>query len=102
MAGEYDRKFIPEIFQQALEISLGATYKGFEMMKTPKDSFDRMQREATSLVTIPDDAGGKGVQEKFKALAAVWMEKGTSLMNECLSAGAKFVEDENKDDEPNE
>jgi hypothetical protein len=93
MTDEFDRKLIPEILQSAFTISLGASYKGFEMVKTPRDSLDRMWREAKSLVTIPDDAG-EGVQEKFKALAAVWLEKGASWMKECRSAGEKFVEDD--------
>ncbi len=92
MADEFDRKLIPELFQSALAISLGASYKSVEMAKKPKDSFDKMWREMKTLVTIPDDAG-EGVQEKVKALAAVWMEKGATWMEECRSAGEKFTED---------
>ncbi len=92
MTDEFDRKLIPEIFQSALTISLGASYKSLELVKKPRDSFDKVWREAKSLVTIPDDAG-EGVQEKVKALAAVWMEKGASWVEECRSAGEKFTED---------
>lgn len=92
MSDEFDRKLIPELFQSALTISLGASYKGLEMVKTPQDSLDRMWREMKTLVTIPDDAG-EGMQEKAKALAAVWMEKGATWMEECKSAGEKFTED---------
>ena len=92
MADEFDRKLIPELFQSALTISLGASYKGLEMVKKPQDSLDRMWQEMKTLVTIPDDAG-EGIQEKAKALAAVWMEKGATWMEECKSAGEKFTED---------
>ncbi len=92
MADEFDRKLIPELFQSALTISLGASYKTIEMVRRPRDSFDRMWKEAKALVTIPDDAG-EGVQEKAKALAAVWIEKSASWMQECRAAGEKFTED---------
>ncbi len=96
MTDEFDRKFIPELFQSALTISLGASYKGLEMMKKPQDSFGKMLGEMKSLVTIPDDAG-EGIQEKAKALAAVWMEKGATWMEECRTAGEKFTEDPKED-----
>ncbi len=92
MADEIDRKLIPELFQNALTLSLGASYKSMEMMKKPQESLDKMWGEMKSLLTIPDDAG-EGLQEKAKALAAVWMEKGATWMEECKTAGEKFTED---------
>ena len=92
MADEFDRKLIPELFQSALAISLGASFKSMEMMKKPQESLDKMWGEMKSLVTIPDDAGD-GIQDKAKALAAVWMEKGATWMEECRTAGEKFTED---------
>ena len=95
MADEFDRKLIPELFQSALTISLGGCYKSFEMMKTPQESANKVWQEVKALVTIPDDAG-EGIQDKAKALAAVWMEKGATWMEACKSAGEKFTEDEAK------
>ncbi len=97
MADEFDRKFIPELFQSALTLSLGVSYKSMQMMKKPQETLDKMWGEMKSLVTIPDDAG-EGIQDKAKALAAVWMEKGASWMEECKTAGEKFTEDDKEDD----
>jgi hypothetical protein len=95
MTNEFDRKLLPELFQTALTISLGASYKGFEMMMHPQEGASRMMSEFKTLMTIPDDAGD-GFQEKAKAVAAVWMEKGASWMEECRAAGQKFTEDAEK------
>lgn len=93
MSDEFDRKLIPELIQSALSISLGGCYKGLELMKKPQESAGKVWEEMKNLVTIPDDAGA-GLQDKAKALAAVWMEKGATWMEECRSAGEKFTEDE--------
>ncbi len=93
MADEFDRKLIPELFQSALAISLGGCYKSFEMMKKPQESANKVWEEMKALVTIPEDAGAD-LQDKAKALAAVWMEKGATWMEACKSAGEKFTEDE--------
>jgi hypothetical protein len=95
MSDELDRKLIPELFQTALTLSLGASYKGFEMMLHPSESADRMMKEMKTLLSVPDDAG-EGLQEKAKAVAAVWMEKGASWIEECRTAGEKFTEDPEK------
>lgn len=97
MADEFDRKLIPELLQSALTISLGASYKGMEMLKTPQESAGKVWDEVKTLVTVPDDAG-EGLQEKAKALAAVWMEKGATWMGDCRTAGEKFTEDAKKED----
>jgi hypothetical protein len=93
MANELDRKLIPELFQTALAISLGGCYKGLEMMKTPQESANKILEEMKALVSIPDDAGSD-LQDKAKAIAAVWMEKGAAWMESCKSAGERFTEDE--------
>jgi len=92
MADEFDRKLIPELFQSALAISLGGCYKSFEMMKKPQESAEKVWKEVKELVTIPDDAGSD-LQDKAKALAAVWMEKGATWMEACRTEGEKFTED---------
>ena len=91
MADEIDRKMMPEFLQTTFCVSLGACYKSFEMMKTPQDSFSKMMPQMKELFTIPSDAGD-GLQKKAEAVAAVWMEKAATLMEDCKSAGEKFTE----------
>lgn len=97
MSDELDRQLIPPILQTVFTISLGATYKGFEMMKAPRQSSEKVVSEVKSLFTVPPDAG-EGLQEKAKAVAAVWMEKAATWMEECKEAGNKFTEDDKKDE----
>jgi hypothetical protein len=91
MANEYDRFMFPGFLQDTFAISLGAAFKSVEMMKSPQQSIEKMMTEAKSLVTIPEDAG-EGLAAKAQAIAAVWMEKGASMMNDCKTAGEKFTE----------
>ena len=91
MAKEYDRFLFPGFLQDTFEISLGAAFKSFEMMKAPQQSIEKMMTEARSLITIPDDAG-EGLTAKAQAIAAVWMEKGATMMNDCKTTGQKFTE----------
>jgi len=91
MAKEFDRVLFPGFMQDTFAISLGAAYKSFEMMKTPQQSMEKMLSEAKTLVTVPSDAG-TGFKAKLQAVAAVWMEKSATLMNECKTVGQKFTE----------
>jgi len=91
MADEIDRKLMPELLQTAFSFSLGACCKSVEMMKDPQDSFSKMVPQVKELFTIPSDAG-EGLQKKAEAVAAVWMEKAATLMEDCKSAGEKFTE----------
>jgi hypothetical protein len=50
-----------------------------------------MVPQVKELFTIPSDAGD-GLQKKAEAVAAVWMEKAATLMEDCKSAGEKFTE----------
>jgi hypothetical protein len=91
MAEEIDRKIMPEFLQDTFSIYLGACYKSLEMMKSPIDSVGKIFSEMKELFTIPSDAGD-GLQKKAEAVAAVWMEKGATLVETCKSAGEKFTE----------
>ena len=91
MADEIDRKLMPEFLQTTFCVSLGACFMSVEMMKTPQDSFSKMVPQLKELFTIPSDAGD-GLQKKAEAVAAVWMEKAATLMEDCESAGEKFTE----------
>ena len=92
MADEIDRKIhagIPADY--AFTFSLGACYMSFEMMKAPQDSLSKMVPQMKELFTIPSDAGD-GLQKKAEAVAAVWMEKAATLMEDCKIAGEKFTD----------
>ncbi len=91
MANEFDRFMFPGFLQDTFAISLGAAFKSVEMMKSPQQTLEKMMTEAKTLVTIPDDAG-EGLTAKAQAIAAVWMERGATMMNDCKTAGQKFTE----------
>ncbi|MGI8785745.1 MAG: hypothetical protein ACR2L2_19090 [Acidobacteriota bacterium] len=92
MADELDRKLIPELVQTAFTLSLGAMSKSMDMMRRPQQSANTIVSETRELFTIPPDAG-EGIQAKLQGLAAVWMEKGVTLMEECRTEGQKFTDD---------
>jgi hypothetical protein len=91
MAEEIDRKIMPDFLQTTFSLSLGACFKSLEMMKTPQDSFNKMLSEMKEMFSLPKDAGD-GLQKKAEAVAAVWMDKGMTLMQTCKEAGEKFTE----------
>ena len=91
MSNEYDRALFPGFLRDTLEISLGAAYKSFEMMMSPQQSFEKMITEIQTLVTVPHHAGDD-FKSKAQAIAAVWMEKSATMMNDCKTAGQKFTE----------
>ena len=92
MADEIDRKIMPDFLQDTFAISLGVCFKSLEMMKHPQDSLEKMLSEAKTLFSIPSDAG-EGLQKKAEAVAAVWMEKGASLMEACKETGHRFTDE---------
>ena len=73
MADEFDRKYLPDVFQQTFVLSLGAAYKGVEMMKSPQDTVTKVFGEMLEV-------------------AGLWMTKSMDLMAVCRSAGEKFTE----------
>jgi hypothetical protein len=89
MADEFDRRFMPDIFQTTLTLSLGAAYKSFEMLRSPAESVPKMVAEMKTLLAVPE---GDTLQQKMENMAGTWLEKGTNLMAECKSAGEKFTE----------
>jgi hypothetical protein len=44
-----------------------------------------------TLLSVPEHAGD-GLQDKFEAMAGVWLQKGTHIVAECKTAGEKFTE----------
>lgn len=91
MADEYDRKIMPGFMQTGLAIWLGCAYKSVEMAKSPQQTLDKMVSEAKLLFSVPSDAG-EGIENKAKAVAAVWMQEGATFMEQCKEAGRKFTD----------
>ena len=89
MAEEIDRKIMPEFLQMAFAVSLGITYKSFEMLLDPLNSAETLYKEAQSLLVIPKE---EGLQKKAEAIAATWMAKGAGAFEACKAAGEKFTE----------
>jgi hypothetical protein len=92
MTDEFDRKFIPRLFQDAFTMSMGASVKGLEMMKHPQDTLVRLVDEAKALVTLPEDSGGS-LPDKAKAMATVWLERGSHWMEEVRTTGESITGD---------
>jgi len=92
MADEFDPKLLPGLVQTTLAISLGAAFKGLEMMARPEESMGKVMSTVKDLITIPDDERAPGLQDKAQAIAGVWMEKGVTIIHECKTAGEKFTE----------
>ena len=82
---------MPEFMNTTFAVSLGAAYKGFEMLRNPMESLPKMVSEMKELVSIPE-ASGDSLQQKMEALAGVWLEKGTTMMADCKSTGERFTE----------
>lgn len=89
MADEFDRKIMPDFLQTAFAVSLGATYKSFEMMLDPMTSGEKLFTEIKALFAMPKE---EGLQAKAEAIAGVWMDKGMTLVETCKTAGEKFTE----------
>ena len=93
MAQDWDRRIMPKLVQTAFTISIGATYKSVEMIKSPTDSASRLGSGLKTLITIPEESG-EGLTEKAKSLAGVWMAEGAGLMEQLREAGNKFTRDD--------
>ena len=91
MAQELDLKVLPEVAKDALSISLGAAWKGFDAAIKPMETIPAMMNAAKQMITVPEGTEG-GLKEKAEAIAGVWMDKGMTLVNDCKAAGQKFTE----------
>ena len=61
------------------------------MLRNPADSASKLFDEAKVLFTMPEDSGNT-LQDKFQAIAGLWMEKGATLMTDFRNTGEKFAE----------
>jgi hypothetical protein len=92
MANEWDRQIIPGLLQTGITLSLGACYRGIEMIKDPQAAWNTMSTEVKEMITVPADSG-EGIEAKAKAIAGIWMEKGMSAVESMRNAGRKFTGD---------
>ncbi len=90
MADESDRNILTGLLRTGLTISLGAASTGLDMALNPPKAVSKVMSEVQSMLTVPDTAGPEP-QDKAKALAAVWLEKGANLLSEFHTAGEKFT-----------
>lgn len=91
MADEFDRRIIPDFLQTTLTVSLGAAFRGFEMLRSPTESLPKMVAEMKTLLSVPENSGD-GLQQKIEAMAGVWLEKGANIVTECKTTGERFTE----------
>lgn len=91
MPNEYDKKSMPGLVQDAFAVSLGAAFKGFEMMIRPQDSLSKMFSEVSTLFDLPESTG-RDFKAQAEAIAGNFIGKGTTLMQECQKAGEKLVD----------
>jgi len=92
MADEFDRRLLPDVIQTSFAVSLGAAYKGFNIMCSPLQSIPQMLVEAKSLVELPSD-GDRSPTAVAQAIAGNIMAKGAELMQSCKTTGERFTED---------
>ena len=92
MADEFDRRFLPDLIQTTIAVSLGAAYKSVNMMKTPLESIPQVLVEVKSLVDLPAD-GDRSPQGIAQTIAGNIMAKSAEIMQSCKTAGERFTED---------
>jgi len=94
MAQELDLKNLPAVAagaaKDALSIGIGAAWKSIDAVMRPNESIPALVDTAFQMVLPAGTAGG--IEEKAKALAGVWVDKGITLVNDCKAAGEKFTE----------
>jgi hypothetical protein len=93
MANEWDRQIIPSLMQTGITLSFGAAWRSIELIKDPQKAFETMSAEVKEMLTVPEEAG-EGLENKVKAVAGVWMEKGMNAVETCRKAGRQFTQDE--------
>ncbi len=92
MPQESDKKLLPDLLQNTLTVSLGAAYKGLELLGNPERGLTKVMADVKDLITVPQYAADKDLTEKAQSLAGVWMQKGAVFVSECRTAGEKITE----------
>lgn len=93
MQNEWDRRLIPELFQNGFSVWLGAAYHGMELMTAPHRALPELARHMRQLSTIPEHSGPDPLSQA-RALAEVWIDKSIELTLTCHATGQKFTRQE--------
>lgn len=80
-----------DVFQTALAVSVGAAYRGYEMLLRPSDAVSTIVSETKAMLTLPEHAG-ENPSDQIQAMAGVWMEKGARRVIDFKTVGEKFLE----------
>jgi hypothetical protein len=91
MADPYDRGIVPDLLRATFSVSIGAAYKGLEMLARPAESLPKVVAEVSDLLTVPAGAGDT-LPAKLEAMAGAWLTRGTIIVADCKVAGDKFTE----------
>jgi len=91
MADSFDSKLVPDLLRATFSISIGAAFKGLEMIARPTENLPRVVAGVTDLLTVPEGAGNT-LPEKMQAMAGVWLATGTHIVADCKVTGDKFTE----------
>lgn len=81
-----NRKLLDEILRTTWSISIGAAHKGLALVSKPEEALTMLLAGAQSLVTVPAGTPNH-LPDQAQALAGVWLEKGTTFVMECKTAG---------------
>jgi hypothetical protein len=76
MSKESDRGIMGDVFQTTLAMSLGAAYRGCEMLLHPSDALSTLASETKAMFTV----------------AGVWTQKGAARVIDFKTVGEKFLE----------
>jgi hypothetical protein len=93
MADPFNRGIVLDLLRATFSVSIGAAYKGLEMIARPGESLPKVVAGMTDLITVPPGAGDT-IPEKLEAMAGVWLARGTHIVADCKVTGDKFTEGE--------
>jgi hypothetical protein len=91
MADPFDPKLVPDLLRATFSVSIGAAYKGLEMLARPTESLPKVVAGVSDLLTVPEGAGDT-LPEKLQTMAGVWLARGAHIVVDCKVAGDKFTE----------
>jgi hypothetical protein len=91
MADPYDRGIVPDLLRATFSVSIGAAYRGLEMIARPTESLPKVVAGMSDLLTVPAGTGDT-LPEKIEAMAGAWLARGTLIVADCKVAGDKFTE----------
>ncbi|HVY91468.1 MAG TPA: hypothetical protein VHA14_01920 [Bryobacteraceae bacterium] len=91
MADSFDPKLVPELLRAGFSVSIGAAFKGLEMIARPTESLPKVVAGMTDLLTVPEGTGDT-LPEKVQAMAGVWLARGATIVVDCKAKGDKFTE----------